>query len=1372
MMLRRHGPVALLVLLAYLPALTAAPGRMPADSKLYLYLDPRGFLTDAASTFDPGQFAGWVPHQHISYLWPAGPWFWLHETLGVPDWIAHRLWIGTLMVLAGLGVRWCTRLLGLGGAACLAAALVYQVSLYVLPYVSRTSVMLLPWVGLGWIVGLAIRATSRRTWGDPAAIALVVMTVGAVNATALAMIVPAPVIWLLHEGWRRAISWRQAVVVAVRVAILCVGVSLWWIAALVIQGRYGAEVLPYSESLADVSSTATSAEVWRGLGYWLFYVRDPFTATTTESLRYLSSTPAILVSFLVPVVCLVGLVWVRWAHRRFAAALVVAGGVLAVGVHPVDDRSPLMRVLAGSDDGGLALALRSSTRALPLLFLGLALAAAALVDAAPRPRADRVLALAIGVLVLANVPGLWTGAFVDPALERDQDPPDAWVAAARVLDADGTDGRVLMVPGVEFGAYRWGYTVDQPLPGLADSPLVTRDLLPLGSPAAMDLLFALDDRIQDGVLEPAALAPIARLLGADTIWSTNDVAFDRFRTARPEVVRDAVAAAPGVDEPVGFGQPVANAPDLAMIDERSIGDPRVGAALSPVELADVDGAAIVRAKDTTVLVSGSGDGLVDLAAAGLIDGDAAVRYSASTDGAAPPEVAALIVTDSNRARARHWRSSQDTRGLTEPGPLQTGLTERPASDRRLPVFDEVDHDAVTYAEQRSPVQAIASSYGEPFAYLPEHRPFMAIDGDPDTAWLVGEHGDPIGESIQLWLDPAKAPAEMRLRQPHVDGARRITRVHVRFDAMSDRLVEERPVDLGDDSVAPEGQPLAVPPGTTAITVTITGVGGGEPFTAGAVAGVGFSEIDLGLPSGREVVRVPTDALDALDPSTPLAYSFTRWRVDAMDRWRDDPEPSLARSFEVPSRRSFTPEVEVRLDARAPDADLAALFGWPVAASTRLTGSLEHVGAAAFDGDPDTAWVTGFDAAVGAVLTVGEVGRPVSEVTIDQPTGDFSAVRAIRISVGDEHRTVSLSDGATTTAVLDPPLPAGPLEITLAEVEISTTIDRRFADAVALPASIAEISFDGAPRVDLDAAPVLECVTLAEVGGSPLSATVDLAGWRDSALRGEPLDATACTRAVELTGDVLLTSTDLGVPLELDRVVLDDGVRRALAVDGDARAETVDGNRFGRTIEVTGCTDGCWLVFGEGFNEGWSASAGGVDLGAPALVDGGFNGWWLEPGTERVTVRWGLQRNQNLALAVSLVVGLVAVVLLALDRRNAVATVIPAASAPTWTWEREPSRRSGWSIVALWTLPALLLAGPAWALLGLVGGLVAQRYRRVPLGALTTLAAVAVIGLAVTYLERRDAPYPGGGWPATFESLHWIGMFAFATLASSALTDEE
>ena len=70
---------------------------MPSDTKLYLYLDPGRLISDAPYTWDNRQFAGWVPHQTVTYLWPSGPWYWLFEQLRVPDWIAHRLWIATLL---------------------------------------------------------------------------------------------------------------------------------------------------------------------------------------------------------------------------------------------------------------------------------------------------------------------------------------------------------------------------------------------------------------------------------------------------------------------------------------------------------------------------------------------------------------------------------------------------------------------------------------------------------------------------------------------------------------------------------------------------------------------------------------------------------------------------------------------------------------------------------------------------------------------------------------------------------------------------------------------------------------------------------------------------------------------------------------------------------------------------------------------------------------------------------------------------------------------------------------------------------------------------------------------------------------------------
>lgn len=1366
----------LLAFLAFVPALTSVPGRMPADSKLYLYLDPGRFLADAAGSFDPRQFGGWVPHQHIAYLWPSGPWFWAFELVGVPDWVAHRLWVGAIMLAAGLGARWCARQLGLAPAAALVAAVVYQVSPYVLPYVSRTSVMLLPWAGLGWIVALTARSCRTRGWRDPAMIALIVLTVGAVNATALMMIVPAPALWLIHAAWARLITVRDALMVAVRTGVLSVAVSCWWIVGLVVQGRFGADVLRYSESLADVSLTATSAEVWRGLGYWLFYLRDPFVATTTESLRYLASTPAIAVSFLVPIACLAGLAWTRWIHRRFAILSVGVGVLLAIGVHPSDDRAPLVDALSGGGDSGVALALRSSTRALPVMNLGLALGAGALVaslgsSSGPRRFGERLAAVAVVAVVLANMPGLWTGAFVDPALERDQDPPAAWTAAAAALDGASSE-RVVMLPGTEFGAYRWGYTVDQPLPGLSEVDVVTRDLLPLGSAAAMDLWYAFDDRFQDGVADPASVADTARLFAADTVWLTNDLADDRFATARPEIVRDVVLESGSVDRVDTFGPAVANERVFAPIDGRTLTDARVGAPLPPVELVrlDVD-AALARSYASTLLLVGSGDGVVDAAAAGLLSRDVGVLYAADAPNPRPSEIG-VVVTDSNRDRDRHWRSSQDTTGYTEAGGTGIAVSGGGSLDSRLPVFEADDASTRTIAVQTGPVTAMASAYGQPFAFTPEDRAVMAIDGDPDTAWAVGEHADPIGATIELAFPMGSPTGTLVVHQSGRQSDRRITSIEL-TEGASDGWRTESARTIALDPSTPDGDTVELAVDTTAIRLEITGVGGGVAGTASAVVEVGFTELDVGLEPTVEVVRPPLPPTDVPD-DLPSALVLTRLRVDPMDPWRSDPEPTIVRQLTLTTDRTFEPAYAVRVDGRASDRELADLLGWPVTASTRLTGSLRSAGVAAFDQDSSTAWVTAFGAARGAVLTIPDHRRPIATIEVDQPVDDTSIVRELTLRSGDEERVVALEPGpsGSARATVSPPLPAGPVEITITEIDAATTVDRRFGDLVELPAAIAEVRFEGAPST----APLgtqsttIDCVTLARLDGDELEASITIEGerWLD----GGTVTAEPCELSLELgAGDHLLSGVD-GV-LQLDRVVFDDRLRTTLG-DVDDRPATIelDRDRFGGRYEVAGCPTGCWFTFGEGFNTAWSASIDGTDLGPPTVIDGGFNGWWVAPTEEpfEVDVSWSAQRAQTAALILSGLAALGCIALCLRARGDSgpppSARIVAAMSRPRL------DRRTAVVAGAGWAVAGLLLVGPEGLAFGTLAGgaLVLTRRREIP--ALLTIATVATIGAYVVANERRWSPLPNGGWPIQFERVHELGAFAAVSLlVAGVLVDD-
>src|SRR6195256_4962548 len=130
---------ALLALLAYVPVLLTKPGRVVADTKSYLYLDPGRLLERAASMWDPNIGMGTVTHQNIGYLFPMGPYYWVLQAIRLPDWVAQRLWLGSLVFLAALGVLYLLRPLHVHGPGVVTAAVLFMLSPYVLDFASRLS---------------------------------------------------------------------------------------------------------------------------------------------------------------------------------------------------------------------------------------------------------------------------------------------------------------------------------------------------------------------------------------------------------------------------------------------------------------------------------------------------------------------------------------------------------------------------------------------------------------------------------------------------------------------------------------------------------------------------------------------------------------------------------------------------------------------------------------------------------------------------------------------------------------------------------------------------------------------------------------------------------------------------------------------------------------------------------------------------------------------------------------------------------------------------------------------------------------------------------------------------------------------------------
>ena len=297
--------------------------------------------------------------------------------------------------------------------------------------------------------------------------------------------------------------------------------------------------------------------------------------------------------------------------------------------------------------------------------------------------------------------------------------------------------------------------------------------------------------MQEGTLDPSALAPVARLMSAGAILYRADLQTDRYDLVRAaplwRLLTDPVPA--GLSDPQKFGDSLGAPLRATQDDELQLAMPADATEPPPVSVFTVDGApAIVRSSDASapIVVSGDGEGLVDLATIGALDGSGVVLYAATfaddparlkSEVAQPNSV--LVVTDSNRKRARRWTSIRDTAGETERVD-QTALT-KDENDNRLDVFPDAGTDAQTVVQ--TPGVAVSTSrYGDPGSYQPEYRGSRAFDGDTSTQWEVGAHTKVIGQQLRLDLDQPITTGEINLVQPLVGPTLRyLTRVELRFD---------------------------------------------------------------------------------------------------------------------------------------------------------------------------------------------------------------------------------------------------------------------------------------------------------------------------------------------------------------------------------------------------------------------------------------------------------------------------------------------------------------------------------------------------------------------------------------------------------------
>ena len=1333
--IRRPGTPTLIVLAALtVLSLVQRPGRVTFDTKLDLAVDPGSFLARALHLWNPEATFGELQNQAYGYLFPVGPFFVATDAIGVPTWVAQRLWCALLLGFAFGGALLLARALNIGTEpARYVGAVSYALAPRMLTEIGPLSVEMLPAVLLPWVLLPLVTVHRLRSPRRAAALSgLAVFAMGGANAAMVLMALTLPGIWLLTRRWTaehaKLVGWWIASVLAA---------TLWWIVPLLLLAGYSLPFIDYIESAANTTAPLSLFQVLRGTNQWIAYVVQGEPWWPAGFL--LVDNPVLMVATtLVAGIGLLGLARRGLPERTFLLLGMLIGLTLLTMGHVGPLGSPVAEPVQRLLDGPLAV-FRNVHKFDPVLRLTLVLGfvhavstplPAYLTGTAAWRRAQVGIAAVLVVIVAAPA---WLG-----TLRPGQgwtEIPQYWREASQWLAEQDADSRTLMLPATGFGEYAWGRTVDEPLQALADSPWAVRGQIPLGSEGNTRFMDAVSDAVNDGRGSPALADYLARA-GVRYLLLRNDI--DRSSGTLPPIAvqHQALARSPGIRRVATFGPegPPAAPQHLSTVD-RDVDRP----ALEVYEVDRPMPLATVAAATDLVTVSGGPESVLPLLEQGVLRPGQPTVLAGDTDFANPDR---WVVTDGLRRRERNVGRVQGnlSQTLAATDPIRQ---ERAVLDV-LPFGGEEHQTVAQYQGVRAVEASTSAGYADAFGESdPSLMPFSAVDGDRASLWRSSSFTGPVGQWLEVRLDTPRVfdtvtmefADDLRIGWP-------VARIRITTDRGS---IEHDVPEAGGPTVYPVfGGP------SSAVRVTILAMRGGREN-----GNVAVRELSIPGMEASRLLRAPAD----VGSQVPPVLAFSRGAQPRPACFGDPGDPAALRCDPALTRVGEEPDgVDRRFRLVRPALHgvsgtvlprLGTQFwrnpsGLVVLPSSQLGGDPSVSPQLAFDGNPDTSWVADVVDPDPTFIVSWPGERTIDRISLTpSPLGAANPPLSIKVRAGDEVRTVNVTGRSTATFE---PLVTTNLQISFQSADQSAfaTDGRRGLASV----GVAELRI---PALD-DLLPENTDVAGAGCGFGPVievdgkrydtavfGSTEDLAAYlplrllpcdelADDGLTLRPGDHRIRTLPSEqfVVQDLVLTplGTDQPAPGQSDTGQSDpeqSGTEQSDPGQSDTgqrrSLDVLSWDTSHREVQVGDGPDS-YLVVPENANPGWVATIDGVTL-KRTRVDGWQQAWLLpagDGGVVRLEFRPDTPYRAGLVAGAGLVLALVLLALLPPLRRRAPAAV--------------PEQTRGWWGVAVVAVGLVVLLGGPVALITMAACLLLRHRWQAALPWVAAGGVVAAAGIAV------------------------------------------
>ena len=1281
------------------------PGRIAADTKLDLTVDPWGFLGRSLHLWDPQGFFGQLQNQAYGYLWPMGPFFGIGDTLGLPAWVVQRLWWSLILVMAFLGMYLLLRALRVGsGWPQILAGLAYALAVRPQSAIAAVSVEVWPMALAPWVLLPLVRGAARGNVARAAALsALMVMLAGGVNAVAAGAVLPLALWWLLtlQPGPRR----RQLLAWWSGLTVLAI---LWWLIPLLVLGQYSPPFLDWIESAQFTTSITDPTTVLRGADHWLAYLGN---ASMWKAGWMLATYPVfVLATGVVAAAGVAGLAMRSLPHRAFLVGGAIAGLVLVTAGH-TGVFSGLGSEQVQTFLDGTGAPLRNVHKFDLVLRIPLIIAMAHLLSSVwPHGRKPlwRVL-LTVGI-VAALVVSWWPA--LSGQLSRGRTyvaVADHWRETSEWLNTQARPGRALIVPGASFGQYVWGRTQDEPLQAYGGYPWGVRDAVPLSSAGNIRMLDAVEARLESGQPSPGLAAYLNRM-GVRYLVVRNDLA-PSAQAPMPIRVHQALDGSPGINRVAFFG-PIVDRPYGSEV----LADEGMRVSYPAVEIYRVtpsneptDPRAVLRPADSTVEVAGGPEALLPLSDLGALSNRPTVLSGDPEATDLTPDTG--VVTDTDRRREITFGYMRGNESPT--------LTADQEYEQSRPV-----HDYRVFGEEGSVVAApglefdASSSATDVDATWRQPRgatPAAAMDGALDTYWRPGALNEErsywevrypeaidLGNTVDLALlnRGTKTPTTIPLEITTANGTTTV-------DARDFAGWQTLPIASGQ---------------TDFLRVALADVF--RPPLLGIreirLPGEGVSQLELpGGASGDALLLTarPGDAGECVPRDDLLLCS------DGLGRFSQD-RPGLFRVVDLPSPLTSDPRILVAPRDAATVADsLAQVAGVGVEASSTRTRAAGGSGIAAFDRQLGTTWQAApEDPAPEVKITLPQIRELRGIRLVNRQGVNASSPLELQVQAGD--RTFQ---GFTDGRGLFRFDPVTTETITVRFLTANQVRSRSELGELALPVGVSEIGLLGAD--DLRRPVPAESVLALPCGTGPdilvdgdVVARTSVTARADQFMNGDTVAATTCDLPVDLPAGQHLVAVRSSAKFSPVMAAFAD----ERAFGPTERPQSPDIEQWSATHRVVAVAEQAQqqvLEIAENFNPGWRADLAGVDLQS-VRVDGWKQGFIVPAGPGgQVSVDYAPDSTYRWGLAIGLLAAL-AVVYLAV--RPPALRVRPSVAS-------RPLRHVTAAIVGM---GVLLSMGP-WGVLALGVGLVLVRRLPLPVVAFTSVT-VAVVLAAVAGIRPVSA----------------------------------